>query len=271
MIKLENVNYQYKNGEKILENINFEVQDGEIISIIGKNGNGKSTLLNLIAGILKPTAGKIVIDEIDTKSKKDFLELRKKIGIVFQNPDAQILFPSVFEDMEFVLKNLGIENHEKRILNALEIVNMKGFEKKDIYELSLGQKQRINIANVLAVKPKYILLDEPTTMIDSLEKENIYRALLKLKKEGFTIIFVTNNVNEILLSDRIFILEDKTLKYIFPKNEILDKINYLEECEIKIPDMIQILLKLKEKNVNIRLEEWSTNEMITKIVEACEK
>ena len=271
MIKLENVNYQYKNGEKVLENISFEVQEGEIISIIGKNGNGKSTLLNLIAGIMKPTDGRILIDEIDTKSKKDFLELRKRIGIVFQNPDAQILFPKVWDDMEFTLKNLDLDDREERIQNALKIVNMENFKEKDIYELSLGQKQRINIANVLAVKPKYILLDEPTTMIDSLEKENIYHALLQLKKEGYTIIFVTNNVNEILLSDRIVILEEKKPKYILPKKEILNKIDCLTECEIKIPDMIKILLKLREKNIDIELEEWTTQEMILKIVEAYKK
>ena len=157
MIKFENVSFKYKNGENILENLNFKINEGEFISIVGKNGTGKSTILNLMAGIIKPTKGNIFIDDIDTKSKKHFIELRKKIGIVFQNPDNQILFPRVYEDIEFALKNLEIENRRERIEEALNLVNMKEFKEKDTYELSLGQKQRINIASVLAVKPKYII------------------------------------------------------------------------------------------------------------------
>ena len=159
MIKFENVSFKYKNGDTILENLNLDINEGEFISVVGKNGTGKSTLLSLVTGLVKPTKGDILIDDINTKSKKDFLELRKKIGIVFQNPDGQVLFPRVYEDLEFALKNLELDDRSKRIKEALDIVNMKGFEEKDTYELSLGQKQRINIASVLAVKPKYIVLD----------------------------------------------------------------------------------------------------------------
>ena len=195
MIKFEDVSFKYNNSKNyILENLNLQINEGEFISIIGKNGTGKSTFLNLISLIVKPSKGNILIDNINTKSKKQFIDLRKKIGVVFQNPDNQILFPNVYEDMEFALKNLEIDNRSLRIKDALEQVNMEGFENFDTYELSLGQKQRINIASILAVKPKYIFLDEPTTMIDSIEKENIYNCLLKLKKEGYTIVFVTNNI-----------------------------------------------------------------------------
>ena len=180
MIKFEDVSFKYNNSKNyILENLNLQINEGEFISIIGKNGTGKSTFLNLISGIVKPSKGNILIDNINTKSKKQFIDLRKKIGVVFQNPDNQILFPNVYEDMEFALKNLEIDNRSLRIKDALEQVNMEGFENFDTYELSLGQKQRINIASILAVKPKYIFLDEPTTMIDSIEKENIYNCLLK--------------------------------------------------------------------------------------------
>ena len=254
MIKFENVSFKYKNGENILENLNFKINEGEFISIVGKNGTGKSTILNLMAGIIKPTKGNIFIDDIDTKSKKHFIELRKKIGIVFQNPDNQILFPRVYEDIEFALKNLEIENRRERIEEALNLVNMKEFKEKDTYELSLGQKQRINIASVLAVKPKYIILDEPTTMIDSMEKDNIYNCLQKLKKQGYTIIFVTNNINEILLSDKVFVLENKQIKYVFDKRDIIDNVNLIEECGIKLPDIIEIILKLRENNIDVYLK-----------------
>ena len=271
MISFKDVSFRYKNSENILENINLEINEGEFISIVGKNGTGKSTILNLLAGLTKPTKGKIFIDDIDTKSKKDFINLRKKVGIVFQNPDNQILFPRVHEDIEFGLKNLGIDDREKRIDEALKTVNMLEFKDKDTYELSLGQKQRVNIASMLAVKPKYIVLDEPTTMIDSKEKENIYNCLRTLKQSGSTIIFVTNNVDEILLSDKIMILEDKRIKHVFNKSEILDNVNLLEKSDIKIPDIIQIILKLKQKGININLKEWTISEMIDEIVKVYKK
>ena len=132
--------------------INLQIKDGEIIGIIGKNGSGKSTLLKLIAGIIKPSLGNIFIDTINILKRK---ELRREVGIVFQNPDSQILFPKVFDDIEFALNNLKIENKNERIKNALKEVNLGDKEQKDTYNLSLGQKQRVNIASVLAINPKY--------------------------------------------------------------------------------------------------------------------
>ena len=269
MIELKNVSFQYKNGNRILENINLEIHEGEMISVIGKNGAGKSTLINLLAGITKPNEGDILMDGLNTKSKKNFMELRKKVGIVFQNPESQILFPNVYDDLEFALKNLNLENRKDRIENALDIVNMKEFVQKDSYELSLGQKQRINIASVLAVKPKYIILDEPTTMIDSNEKENVYEVLRSLKEEGYTIIFVTNQVNEILLSDKIFIMKDKQIKYAFAKEALIENVGLLKECDIKIPEMLELVLKLKENDISVNLKEWTIPEMISEIVRIC--
>lgn len=269
MIKLEKVYYKYKLEKNILENINIEIHEKEIISIVGKNGTGKSTLLNLIAGIITPSKGEIKVDEIDTQSKKDFIELRKKIGIVFQNPDNQVIFPKVYDDIEFALKNLDIKDSQKRIEEALKMVNMEEWKEEEIYELSLGQKQRINIASVLAIKPKYIIFDEPTTMIDSKEKENIYNIIKSLKEDGYTIIFVTNNINEILLSDRVFILDNKQVKYTLKKEEIIENIRLLEECDIQVPDLIEIIIKLKENNINIKLKEWTITEMINEIVKVC--
>ena len=271
MIKFENVSFKYKTSDTILDNLNFEINEGEFVSIVGKNGTGKTTILNLMAGITNPTNGKILIDNLDTKSKKDFIELRKKVGIVFQNPDGQILFPRVYEDIEFALKNLNIDNRKERIEDALEIVNMKDFANKDTYELSLGQKQRINIASVLAIKPKYIILDEPTTMIDSSEKYQIYNCLRNLKKQGYTIIFVTNNVNEILLSDKVFVIENKKVKHILNKEDILNNTRLLEDSDIKIPDIMEIILKLKENDIILNLKEWTIEEMINEIVKVCKK
>lgn len=267
MINIENLSYMYNKKDIILKDINMQIKDGEIIGIIGKNGSGKSTLLKLIAGIIKPSLGNIFIDNINILKRK---ELRKEVGIVFQNPDSQILFSKVFDDIEFALNNLKIENKNERIKNALKEVNLGDKELNYTYNLSLGQKQRVNIASVLAINPKYILLDEPTTMIDSMEKENIYQIIKQLKKDGKTIVFTTNNIDEILLSDRIVILQNKEIKHIIEKNKLLENVQILQECDILIPDVIQIILKLNKKGKNINLKEWTTSEMIDEIVRACE-
>ena len=146
---------------------------------------------------------------------------------------------------------------------------MQDFIKKDSYELSLGQKQRINLASVLALEPQYIVLDEPTTMIDSEGKEKIHKIVRDLKKEGYTVIYVTNLMEEIMLSDRILVLEDKKIKTIFQKCDIFENIKQLEESHIKIPEILQIILALKQKKVDIRLQEWTMEEMVKEIVRVC--
>ena len=268
MIDIKNLSYMYNKNNIILKDINLQIKDGEIVCIVGKNGSGKSTLIKLISGIIKPSSGNIFIDNIEILKRK---ELRKEVGIVFQNPDSQILFPKVCDDIEFGLNNLKIENKNARIKNALKEVNLSDKEQKDTYNLSLGQKQRVNIASVLAINPKYILLDEPTTMIDSKEKENIYQIMQQLKKNGKTIIFTTNNINEMLLSDKIIILKNKEVKYIIEKNKLLENIQVLQECDILIPDVIQIILKLNENGKIINLKEWTIHEMIDEIVKVCKQ
>lgn len=269
MIQIKDLDFCYASGQSVLEKINLEIKEGEVVSIIGRNGAGKSSLVRLIAGLAKPTKGEILVDDISVQDKKKAKEIRRKLGIVFQNPENQILFPRVYEDMEFALKNLELPNREIRIQNALQKVEMENYREHDTYELSLGQKQRINFASVLAVEPKYIILDEPTTMIDSKGKEKIYEIVKNLKKEGYTIIYVTNLMEEIILSDRILILEDKKVKTIFPKIEIFEKIELLEESKIKIPEILKIILQLKKQNIEIHLKEWTIEEMTNEIVRVC--
>lgn len=169
MIKVEDVSFKYKNSDfKVLDNLNFSVDDGEVIAIVGENGSGKSTIAKLIAGITKLKEGHIIIDDLDISKNKD------SIGIVFQNPENQIIFNNIYDELSFSLKNLEKSEIETRINDALEEVDMLEFKDRDLYTLSLGQKQRIMIAEILAKNPKYIILDEPTTMIDSNRKrENI--------------------------------------------------------------------------------------------------
>lgn len=267
MIEVKSVNYTYRSGLKALQNINLHFEKGEFVCIIGKNGSGKSTLARLIAGVSEPSSGEILVDKINTKDKKMFLELRKKVGIVFQNPENQILFNNVHDELSFGLNNLNIKNIEPRILSSLEKVGMIDFLHRDTYEMSLGQKQRITIASVLAVNPSYLVFDEPTTMIDSIGKEDIYNILSSLKNQGYTIIYVTNLIDEILLSDKIVVLDGGKIVRKFNKKDILDNVDFLHENKIKIPDVVNTLATLRSRGISISLDEWTLQELTGKLID----
>ncbi|MCI8384447.1 MAG: ATP-binding cassette domain-containing protein [Clostridia bacterium] len=264
MIKIENVTYRYKRGKDILKNVNLEIQDKETVVVMGKNGSGKSTLGKLIAGIIKPKEGKILIHDFDITDKKKKEELRKKVGIVFQNPENQILFNNIQDEVSFALKNLEEEEKRKRIEASLEKVNMLDKIDEDLYELSLGQKQRVIIGEVLAKQPQIIVFDEPTTMIDSKGKEEIYKIVQNLKKEGYTIIYITNLAEEMLLADRIVLLNEGEIVEEIKKEEILDKIEVFEQYDVKIPMILELMQKLKQAGIEIHLEHYSLDELVEK-------
>ncbi len=264
MIKVEDVLYKYKGSNyNVLNGLNFSVKDGEIIAIIGKNGSGKSTIGKLIAGITKLKQGKIFIDDIDIS--KNYKLIQDKIGIVFQNPENQIIFNNIYDELSFSLKNLEKEEIEKRVNQALEKVEMIDLKNHDLYTLSLGQKQRIMIAEVLAKNPKYIVLDEPTTMIDSQGKEKIYNIIQNLKKQGYTIICITNLADEILLADRTLILSEGKIINEIKKEELVEKAYILEEYGIKEPTILKILTKLKEVGIKIEIKEFSIEELVNQL------
>ena len=265
MINIKDLTYKYKNGQVALTNINLNIKDGECICIIGKNGSGKSTLARLIAGIEMPSSGKITVDNIDVSDKSKAIDLRKKIGIVFQNPENQILFGNVFDDIAFGLKNMGIEDIEERISKALVTTGMYEYINRDAYELSLGQKQRVTIASVLAFNPKYIILDEPTTMLDSKGKEDVYNLIKKLKQDGYTIIFNTNVMDEILLADRIIILNNGQIIKELRKDEIIDNVSIFKENDMNLPFLIKVILELKEQGINISIKDYTNEALIKEI------
>ena len=266
MIKIENLNFKYKKEENILKNINLDIKEGECIAVVGKNGSGKSTLAKLIAGIMKPTKGDIFIDDINTKNKHEYINLRKKIGIVFQNPENQILFNNLDDEISFALNNLNLDNKELRINEALKKVKIEKEKIGDIDELSLGQKQRIAIAGVLAVNPKYIVLDEPTTMIDSEGKEAVYSIIKTLKNSGYTIIYITNNTEEIFLADRIIILDEGKIAETILKEDLVNKTEILSNYNLKIPIETLILKMLNEKNIKINPAEPGVYGIIKELI-----
>lgn len=232
---------------------------------------GKSTIGKIISGLEKPNKGQVTIEGINTADKKSFLEIRKKVGVVFQNPENQILFNNVFDDIAFTMKNLSIENYEEKIKKSLKRLNMEAFLKSEAYDLSLGQKQRVTIAGVVATDPKYIVLDEPTTMIDPQGKEDVYNMVRELKKDNYTIIYITNLIDEILMSDRVAVIEDGRIINIFDKKDILNQIEFLKEHGIKIPGFVELVYELKNKGIDVDIKEWNKEEIIQKIIEVSAK
>lgn len=266
MISLKNISFQYKNSPHLtLNNLSFDIREGEIIAIVGKNGSGKSTLGKLISGILKLKKGQILIDNLDISQRKNEQTVREKIGIVFQNPENQIIFNNIYDELSFSLKNLKKSEIDQRIDTALREVDMLEFKEKDLYTLSLGQKQRIMIAEILSKHPKYLVLDEPTTMIDSLGKEKIYQIIRSLKSHGYTIICITNLADEILLADRTLLLDHGKIVAEIKKEELVKKIDFFKQYEIKIPTILEILAGLNENGINIHLEEYTSTELVLQL------
>lgn len=268
MITVENVCFKYKgSNNQILNNLNFSVNDGEIVCIVGKNGSGKSTIGKLLSGITKLKHGNIFIDDINIAKGKNLDFVRNNIGIVFQNPENQIIFNSIYDELSFSLKDLDKEEVECRIDDALKQVDMLEFKDCDLYSLSLGQKQRIMIAEVLAKRPKYIIFDEPTTMIDSEGKEKIYKVIKSLNKAGFTIICITNLADEILLADRTIILDKGSIACEIDKKDLVNKCNVLKKYGIHEPTLLEILSSLKKYGIDLNLEDYSINAFVKAAVQ----
>lgn len=260
MIKLENVYFKYKTNKKdefILNNLNLHINKSEFVSIIGSNGVGKTSLVKLISGLTVPSKGDIFINDFNTKSKKDFMNIRNNISVVFQNPDNQIIFERVYEELEFTLKrqNLSREEIEKRIDTSLKQVNMEDYKFSLTSTLSMGQKQKIIIAEALSLQTDYIVLDEPTAMLDPDSKKQILNLLCELNKSGKTIILITHILDEIFYSDRCIYLKDNKIKHDFYINSLLEK------DEIKTNKSLEILKNINSSNSNFILN------LLTKIIE----
>lgn len=238
MIRLQGITFKY--DKVIFSNISLDIDQSKITFIIGSNGSGKSTLANIISGLLFPQVGKVYLDDLEVSKKINSKIVRKKVGIIFQNPSNQILFSRVSDDIKFTLENMKIpkEKIPSIIQESLKEVGMLDFIDANPYNLSGGQKQRIAIASQLALKPDYLIFDEATSMLDSHGKKEIYHLIQNLKgKMG--IIFITNHMDELLYADDVIIIDQQKV-YKYTLSDILKENSILTNHKLDVPFLFKI-------------------------------
>jgi len=220
MIKINKLSYRYDDSE-VLRDISLSIAEGDYLAVIGANGSGKTTLIKHLNSLLLPTKGDVLVDDISTK--KDSWEIRKKVGMVFQNPEDQLVSSIVEEDVAFGLENLGVPSNEikARVKEALKRLDIEHLAKKNVNMLSMGQKQLVALAGVIVMKPKYIVFDEPTTMLDPHNKKNILSIINDLnKKEKITILLVTNVLADLKNAKKIVALKDGKIIFCGNKSKL---------------------------------------------------
>lgn len=260
-IEIKNLTYLYSPNtsfERIaLSNINLTIQDGEFTGLIGQTGSGKSTLIQNLNGLIKPTQGNIFIENIDIhKDKKTLLDIRKKVGIVFQYPEYQLFETTIFKDVSFGPKNMGMKEDEidRNVKEALNIVGIpEALYEKSPFEISGGQKRRVAIAGVLAMKPKILVLDEPTAGLDPKGRDDILNNIKILhKKLNITIILVSHSMEDIAtLVDKIIVLNKGEIFAIGTPSEIFSRPNELSKIGLAPPQITMLMHRLREKGFNV--------------------
>ena len=255
MIEVKNLKYSYNSQYQALKGVSLKVNKGEMVSLLGKNGAGKSTLFLHLNGIYEPDEGQVFIDGEELKyDKKSLLKFRQKVGIVFQNPDDQIFAPTVEEDVAFGPLNLGLpmEEVQDRVEDALARVGMSGFEKAAPHHLSGGQKKRVAIAGILAMKPEIMVLDEPTAGLDPQGVTNLSILLKQLNDEGITIIISTHEVDLVPdYADKIFVLVDGLLIGEGTPKEIFSQPEILEKANLKVPIVTDLFQQLETEGFDM--------------------
>ena len=256
MFKINNLTYQYDKTRKALDNVSMDFNKGNIIGIIGSNGSGKSTLFNNLMGILKSTEGEILYNGEQIKyDKKSLYNLRKEVGIVFQDPEKQIFYSMVYDDIAFALRNIGIDEKtiKERIHTALEAVNGLQFIDRPVHNLSFGQKKRVAIASVVAMENKLVLLDEPTAGLDPKGRDDILDCLKYLREEtGITVILVSHSMEDVAkYVDRIMVMDDGVLKYDDTPQNVFRHYRQLEQIGLAAPQVTYIMNDLIRAGINV--------------------
>lgn len=276
MVEAKNVSYEYtkvvevqgENTERklmALDNINIDIEKGSFVAVLGHNGSGKSTFAKHLNALVTPSEGTIFVDGMDTKNDELVWKIRQNTGMVFQNPDNQLVATIVEEDVAFGPENLGIEPSEirKRVDESLKMVGMDGFQKDTPSKLSGGQKQRIAIAGILAMKPQCIVLDEPTAMLDPQGRQDVMETIHKLNKEnGITIILITHYMDEAVSADKVYVIDDGKMVMQGTPREIFSQVEKMKYYGLDVPQVTETAYNLRKMGIDIPQDILTVDEMV---------
>ena len=252
-VLIKDLSFRYRaKGDYVLNNLNLAVEEGEFVAVIGHNGSGKSTLAKLMNGLLQPTQGEVCVGDYRTGDKQSLFEIRKRVGVVFQNPDNQLVASIVEDDVAFGAENIGLPREEigERIEFALSAVGMEEYRHSTPARMSGGQKQRIAIAGVLAVRPEVLVLDESTAMLDPRGRREVMEVVERLNREnGMSVVLITHYMDEVAKADRVIVLSDGRIAMTGSPREVFSRGEELKTYGLSLPVPAQIAQKLREKSV----------------------
>ena len=274
MIKTENLRYNYENEDdesvvEVLKGVDLEIHKGQFVAIVGHNGSGKSTLAKHFNAILLPSGGKVFVEGLDTSDESLLFEIRRRVGMVFQNPDNQIVATIVEEDVAFAPENLGVPPKEirERVDKALKAVGMYERRLDAPHLLSGGQKQRVAIAGILAMNPKYIILDEPTAMLDPIGRREVIDTVRRLnKEENMTVLLITHYMDEAALADRMIVMRDGQVLLDGTPKEVFVRTEELKSTGLDIPQAAELIHELAAAGLPVKRDAITVDECVEEIM-----
>ncbi len=274
IIEFKNVTFRYESDEEgivlppAVKDFSLVINEGEFIAILGHNGSGKSTLAKLSNGLILPESGDVIVNGMNTKNEDDDIAIKQTVGVVFQNPDNQIVATIVEEDVAFGPENLGIEPSEirRRVDESLKIVGMYKYKNHEPHKLSGGQKQRVAIAGIIAMEPRCIILDEPTAMLDPEGRRDVMNALKRLNRElGITVVFITHYMEEACEADRIIVMDDSRLLLDGTPKEVFRDTEKIRSIGLDVPATCQLAKMLKSDGYKLKNDLLSIDELVENI------
>ncbi len=267
IIKTQDLNFSYPSAEgvtpAVLSGVDIEIEEGSFVAILGHNGCGKSTLAKHMNAVLLPTGGTVYVDNIDTADEEQLLDIRRTVGMVFQNPDNQIVANVVEEDVAFAPENLGVPPDEirRRVDDALKAVGMYEFREHAPHLLSGGQKQRVAIAGVIAMAPRCIVLDEPTAMLDPIGRADVLRTIKALNRErGVTVVLITHHMDEAAQADRLVVMSKGRVVADGEPRQVFSHVEELKAIGLTVPQTTELLWQLRQAGLDVPLDALSDEE-----------
>ncbi len=272
-IRVSSLDYRYEPGAKpALSDVSVDIKRGQFVAVLGHNGSGKSTLAKLLNGLYQPTAGKVLVSGMDTNDDSKIWNIRRTAGMIFQNPDNQLVATQVYDDVAFGLENIGVPTEEMpaRIDEALRLTGMSEFKTRAPHLLSGGQKQRVAIAGILAMQPEALILDEATAMLDPQGRKEVLKTVLRLNQEqGITVVWITHFMEEAAAAQRVLVMDHGSIAMDGTPREIFSRVNSLRALRLDVPPMTALAHLLHQKGIQIDESVLTVDDMVREVKRLC--